>query len=836
MGDDPSQETNMRFVTTGYRLIIVVLLLASTGFFATRFLRRSDISSGDIRNVVLISIDTCRADRLSCYGYKSKTTPNIDAVAAEGILFEHTISPVPLTLPAHSSLLTGTIPPYHGVHDNFDYLDKSNLTLGEILQDAGFTTAAVISAFVLDSQFGIEQGFDTHHDHFESPLEGNDVEQRQGGETTRVAVDWLEQNKGQKFFLFLHYYDPHARYQPPEPFGSRFATDPYAGEIAYVDHCIGQVIQELKDLGLYDSTLLIITGDHGEMLGEHGEPTHDYFIYQSAVRVPLIIKIPGQDRPARIKSMTGLIDIVPTVCSLLNVETPSQVQGIDLSDSFTGDNTSLQDRHMFCESLTPTKYQANSLLAIVNDRYKYIQTTRPELYDLSEDTAESNNLAEQRQEQAWEMKDRLAEMLEQSVRQDSPDGKTAMDAQAIQRLQSLGYVGGAVTEDFSFDETKDDPKDLLEYHLLQATFNTHFIKKRYEEAKLSAEKMIEQRPECSAGYEQLGKTAVELQDYSLALVSLQTVIEKCPDSSEAYDNRGLAYLGKGDYDQAVADFNKAIDLGPMKVGPYINRGRAYWSKGDHDQAIRSFNIARELDPENGLLHNNRGLAYWGKGEHAQALQDFNRAIELDPRDAKAYYNRGRARWMKDDNEPALRDFNRAIELNPTYAKAYNNRGATYSSQGDSERAIGDFEKAISLDPTDADAHENMSLELLRLGKTKEAIAYGREAVRLQSDWPEGLSNLAWILATSEDTQLRDGAEAVRLAEQACQLTNYKRATILDTLAAAYAEIGLFDKAVQTAETAIQIAMDTEKREWADDIRIRLDLYGAQRPFRESFDP
>ena len=218
----------------------------------------------EIRNILLISIDTCRADHLSCYGYKSKTTPNIDAVVAEGILFENTITPVPITLPAHSSMLTGTIPPYHGVHDNgVDYLDdESNITLAEILKDAGFTTGAAVSAFVLDSTFGIGQGFETYNDRFDT-MEYNTVVQRRGGETTHIALDWLEKNKDKRFFFFLHYFDPHAKYQPPQPFASRFASNPYAGEIAYTDHCIGRVLGKLKELGLDDSTLVIITADHG---------------------------------------------------------------------------------------------------------------------------------------------------------------------------------------------------------------------------------------------------------------------------------------------------------------------------------------------------------------------------------------------------------------------------------------------------------------------------------------------------------------------------------------------------------------------------------------------
>jgi len=315
----------------------------------------------DIRTILLISIDTCRADHLSCYGYPRQTTPNIDALAAEGILFENTITTIPLTLPAHCSMLTGTIPPRHGVHDNQDYrLDEANITLAEILKDADFTTGAAVSTVVLESKFGISQGFDTYDDRFEATQDAP-IEERIAGRTTPVALDWLEKNKDKRFFFFLHYFDPHTSYSPPEPFASRFASSPYAGEIAYTDHNIGQVVDKLKELGIYDSTLIIIAGDHGELLGEHGESAHAYFIYQGAIKVPLIFKLPAHNKPVRIQSIAGLIDIVPTVCSLLNIQVPEHVQGIDLSDALKGKDLSAQDRYLFCESLYPTRSHPKTL-------------------------------------------------------------------------------------------------------------------------------------------------------------------------------------------------------------------------------------------------------------------------------------------------------------------------------------------------------------------------------------------------------------------------------------------------------------------------------------------
>ena len=377
-------------------LLLVVVIVAGVWL-----LRQSGSPLADVRQIILISIDTCRADYLSCYGYKSKTTPNIDALAAEGILFENTISPVPLTLPSHSSMLTGTLPPYHAVHDNEGYqLSKSNLTLSEILGANGFVTDAIISAFVLDSRFGLDQGFHTYNDQFEEAHLAIDISERKGGETTGLALKWLEKQKGEKSFLFLHYYDPHFDYVPPEPFASRFADSPYAGEVAYTDHCIGQVLGKLKELGLYESTLIIITSDHGEMLGAHGETGHGYFIYQNAIKVPLILKLPGRSKAQRVSDVVGIIDIVPTICSMLGIGVPDHVRGQDLSPYFWGKRPAGPDRHLYCESMVPTKYDANSLLGVVSNRFKYIQTTRPELYDLIKDPAESNNLFGKQQQRA----------------------------------------------------------------------------------------------------------------------------------------------------------------------------------------------------------------------------------------------------------------------------------------------------------------------------------------------------------------------------------------------------------------------------------------------------
>ncbi|MHC4207633.1 MAG: sulfatase, partial [Planctomycetota bacterium] len=376
--------------------VAMLLLIVTAAVAIWLFLRPQ---RQDIRNVVLISIDTCRSDYLSCYGYPRQTTPNIDQIADQGVLFENTISPVPITLPAHCTMMTGTIPPYHGVRNNIGYqLSQSDQTLAEMLSAEDFRTAAIVSAFVLDSKFGMAQGFETYNDRFVDVRHALSGDERIGEETSRFALEWLDEHQSEKFFLFLHYYDPHDDYEAPEPFAAEYADNPYAGEIAYTDHCIGRVINKIKEAGLYDSSLIIITGDHGEMLGEHGELTHTYFVYQSAVKVPLIFKLPGQTKSRRIPDCVGLVDILPTICGLLGIDKSDGIQGRDLSPHFKGKPPFDKNRALYSESIVPTRYGANALMALTTERYKYIQSTRPELYDITRDPNEQNNLFEQQPE------------------------------------------------------------------------------------------------------------------------------------------------------------------------------------------------------------------------------------------------------------------------------------------------------------------------------------------------------------------------------------------------------------------------------------------------------
>jgi arylsulfatase A-like enzyme len=646
-------------VITKISIIIIIVILIIGLSIAGGYLYNNS-GARRIKHIVLISMDTTRADALSCYGNKHKTTPNIDALAAEGVLFENAIAPTPLTLPSHSTMLTGTTPLYHGIHDNIYYqLDKSHVTLAEILKKKGFSTAAFIGSFMLDSQFGLDQGFDYYNDEFEDVQVSLGINERRAGETSRLACEWIDDHYKENMFLFLHFYDPHMKYDPPEPFDSMFTDSSlamssviaqfslYTGEIAYADHCIGQVINKLKSLSIYDSTLIIVTGDHGEMLGEHKEITHGFFIYRSVVRVPLVFKLPGRSRQARVKNTVGLADIVPTICSLLNIEPSSDVQGKDITPYLIRNDPVNLQKHVYCESLTPTKYKCNTLLALVSDRYKYIQTTRPELYDIIEDPKESNNLIDQdpnleaqnpESKRARLLKKRLQQIIERTVKEGSSN-QTEFDEETIARLESLGYVSGGITEDFSFDQSLNDPKDRITYHILDSRVIPRIYQKKFDEAREMSEQMISLRPELYQGYLNLARIALEEKDFATAVKVLKKAIRCDPNQYVVHGELAAVLFEEKEFDQSLFHVQESLRLNPRyHKGLYTLAGHA-WLRAtstddehyDPPQALKLARQAIELTPETkkraGQLHA-LAAAYAANGNFPEAVENGRLAVQL----------------------------------------------------------------------------------------------------------------------------------------------------------------------------------------------------------------
>ncbi|MBN1765576.1 MAG: sulfatase-like hydrolase/transferase [Sedimentisphaerales bacterium] len=558
-------------------IILFVLLIVSAGII---LVWRMGLFRNKITKVILISIDTCRADYLGCYGNSRKITPTIDMIAGQSILFENVITPVPQTLPAHCSMLTGTIPPYHGIHDNLGYqLGSSNITLAEVMQEHGYHTGAIISAFVLDRQFGLIQGFDTYNDRFENEILSANVSERRGDEASRMAIKWLDENKDKEFFLFLHYFDPHFRYEPPEPYGSMYADDLYAGEMAFTDFCIKQVMDKLKDLDIYDSSLIIITGDHGEMLGEHGEAEHGFFIYQSNIKVPLIIKVPGRGKQLRVTDNVSLVDIVPTVCNLLEIRVPEEVQGRDLSGYFKGGKVTGPDRFLYCESFTPLKHNCNPLLGVVHSEWKYIHTTRPELYHVTVDPGETENLFEKEPQRVHLMREHLNLIKEEYSHRDTSESRLELDEEGRKRLESLGYVGSMdIDHSLELDESKKDPKDVIQFHNIKA-FNDRAIamvqQGKFTEV-IEAYKQLIEHYKTSQISHHMGtiyvNLAVTLQRagreeeadfyFDQAVESIKEEIQDFPETVELWDRLGDIYGAQGKFMEVSQSLGRAVSLDP----------------------------------------------------------------------------------------------------------------------------------------------------------------------------------------------------------------------------------------------------------------------------------
>ncbi|MHC5094576.1 MAG: sulfatase-like hydrolase/transferase, partial [Planctomycetota bacterium] len=642
------------------KIILALLALAAV---ITAIVAYRHFSAPKIRHIVLISMDTTRADYLSCYGYQHKTTPNIDAVAAEAVRFEQAIAPIPLTLPSHSTMLTGTIPPYHGIHDNLNYmLADSNLTLAEMLKASGYTTGGIISSYVLEDGFGLGQGFDTYDDEFDE-IDNQLGAERRGGEVSAHAIKWLDENRDEDFFLFLHYYDPHSPYDPPEPyrglFGSIAAAEAigltdntsltadtdekkkvfkltYAEELAYTDHCIGQVINKLKSLDLYDSTLLIITGDHGEAFGEREEMGHGYYIYQESIHVPLIVKLPGQQTAKTVSGAVGLIDITPTVCSLLGIEAPQYIQGRDLSGALFDEPSKDDDRYIYSESLLATKYKASPLLAVTGNRFKYIQTARPELYDLIDDPGETHNLVDAQSQRARILQDVLGVMLEESLAAGTPDSALELDEESLKKLQSLGYVGGALEEDFSFDQDKADPKDTFQHHLdLMEIMGLMGTKEDLDAAEKACLAFISKGMEVAQVYVYLAQIAIAREDQPKAIDYLKKAVAVEPGTASAQAQLGVLLLDAEDYEQALVHLQEAHQIQPKSAMICYDVARAYYKLGQKEKAIEYCRKSLAKQPDYISPRANLAKALFELGDTPSAVNEYYKVIEYDAENLKA---------------------------------------------------------------------------------------------------------------------------------------------------------------------------------------------------------
>ena len=421
-------------------------------------------------NLVVVTLDTTRADRIGAYRQPAAAaTPVFDHLAAEGVLFEQAMSSAPLTLPAHATMFTGGFPPQHGVRDNGGFfLDPGAVTLAERLASRGYRTGAFVGAYVLDSKWGLDQGFEHYADDFDlskvKALSLGNVHRRADA-VVDLALPWLQTVAGQPFFAWLHFYDAHAPYDAPEPFGSRYAGQPYNGEVAFADAQLGRVVEFLEQRHLLNRTIVVVLGDHGESLGEHDEGTHGFFIYETATRVPFLIRAPfSRTTGRRVASLVRTADLMPTILDLLGPaagESPSG-PGRSLAPVMTGDRARLEAEG-YAEAMYPLHHYGWSALKAIRDgRYKLIDAPRPELFDLEQDPGETVNLFDRERDVANRLQRALRAMeagFERAAAGAAPPAE--VDPETRARLASLGYVSSFVATESDAATLRADPKDKI---------------------------------------------------------------------------------------------------------------------------------------------------------------------------------------------------------------------------------------------------------------------------------------------------------------------------------------------------------------------------------------
>ena len=649
------------------------------------------------QNLLLITIDTLRADRVSAYSPRHLQTPGLDGLAAKGVLFTRAFANTTTTLPSHANILLGTSPSYHGVHDNANFVVQEEfLTLAEHLKGFGYATGAFLGGFPLDARFGLNQGFDIYDDDFSRAEEGVEKgRERRAQAVVESALKWLEEQKS-PWFLWIHSYDPHDPYTPPEPYKTQFAGKPYDGEVAYTDAVIGNFIRVLEKNGRLADAVLILTGDHGESLGEHGEKTHGYLAYNTTLWIPLIILAPSLEKRVSSANVSHL-DIFPTVCDLLELPKPKFLQGVSLRPLLQGKRTG--DREIFFESLSPYFNMGwGPIAGYIRNDDKYIDSPIPELYDLAGDFDEKNNLTRSKNLAAH--KKRLHRIFQGQASAESLAAGKKMDRETQERLRSLGYLASLQSARKKTFQAEDDVKMLLPYHNKSMEALDLFRSGKAEEAIKALRQVITERGNIKTAYLNLAmiyKTQGRLDD---AVTVLQAGQDSLPENYELYAET-VAYLYEaGRFNEAIQAFERKSpperELDPVV---WVYAGLAHWKKGNNKSAVELYRKSISIDPKFSIPHTHLGTLFafeYRKTNDPSALQksveSYEQAIRLDPSSAEAFHGLGVVRFQAKDYDQAVPNLDRALELEPGLDEALLFLGLAHLAKKDHARAYQYFIK------------------------------------------------------------------------------------------------------------------------------------------------
>jgi arylsulfatase A-like enzyme/Flp pilus assembly protein TadD len=626
------------------------------------------------RNLLFVTLDTLRLDRLGSYGSKAGLTPHLDRLASEGVRFERVLAHVPLTLPTHTSIFTSLYPTRHGVHDNGTFrVNESIPTLASTLHDAGYQNGAFVGAFVLDARFGLNRGFDVYDDYYGEKRGILSLAQleRRADAVVAPAERWIGAAKA-PWFAWVHLYDAHAPYRPPPEFARRFGGDLYDGEVAFIDATLGGLLDRLSASGRLDETIVVLLADHGESLGHHGERTHGTFAYDSTLRVPWILWARGL-RPQVFAETVRQVDVMPTLLDLLSVPPPEGIVGQSLRPYLTGE-LRYEAPASYFEALNAHLAQDWApLTGVVQDGHKLIRLPIPELYDVALDPKEKENL--------YRQKTGLVSRLEKTLGEISAGNEAAAaappDLETVAKLRALGYLTAPIENRKGEYTAADDPKALID------------VSNAYDEAsELAGEGRAEE-----------------------AIAIYEDIVRRQPRSSQAYQGLAHAMHESGRAAEAVAILEEAVRSGISNVAILGMLGAYLLDVGELEKAVSLLEALVQRDPDYAEGHNYLGTAYGRLGRYADARRELERVLELDPSSAAAYNNLGALALSQGHLEDAMAHLSQALALDPGDASALNGMGFAHAGRGEMPKAIEYWRRAIESDPQQFDALFNLALAL-----------------------------------------------------------------------------------------------------------------------------
>jgi len=695
-------------------------------------------------DVLIVTLDTARADRFSYAGPSPVTTAATDAVAAEGAAFLTAVAPSPITLVSHSSLFTGQDPFVHGVRNNGDFaLAAEALTLAEVLADRGWTNAAFIGAAVLDRRYGLDQGFLTYDDE----IIGTDATgmlayaRRPGDEVVDAALRWLGDSVADRTFVWVHLYDPHAPYEPPEPERSRYSENPYDGAIAYTDRMVGKLLDGYRRLGRYEETLVVLVADHGESLNDHQERTHGVFVYDATVKIPLVMRGPGIEPGARIASPAALIDVMPTVLGLVGIEIPASVDGRDLGRVVRGGLAIDGDRAIYVESLLPQlSFGWSPLRGLRTERWKYIQGAAAELYDLKADPAELEDLALQRADVVAEMSQRLTLAVEHDG--STTARKVEVDETQRRRLAALGYISYG-NHDEGTDEESDlpDPRERIKTMNRMYTAMTRFADGDQEGAIAEFDNLLADEPSNHSAVATLGSLRFRVGDYAGAADAYGRAAGLAAHHAHYSELECLSLERLGRYEEALEACERALTVESDRISSRAIRWRVLARLGRKDVLMIEAERALSQDPADGmarLLLEQTTHGYEPSVALVRALEDALADLPEDPvltaALADAVYGMG-------DEDRADVLYRQVLEQSPDNLVATLLVGKRALAEGKIEEARRIIEAGVRRNPDEA----SMQVLAARARMADGDFAAARDALvrayKLRPGWAE-----TWLMA------------------------------------------------------------------------------------------